>query len=226
MAAPQNLALALGNQSSGGSSNKSNLPAPAKRAIAAAEDEKKGLSAQLARLKKDKAQTLAQVTVVGGQALHSAETLGTGFAASVITGWRGGSDGMKVKGLDTRVLLGLVLGLLGLYQSFTGSKWGTHSLAVGSGLLSVPVNELGREVGERMRSRAPVTAVVPAPAPASAAPAMRGAPRVMPAPISGGLTPPPNVRGAERTIVLPARGARVKARRQGFVQPDEDDDNE
>jgi hypothetical protein len=106
------------------------------------------------------------VMETGVLVLHTAETQGTLFLASMAEGYLG-TEKMKVGGLDLRAPAGLLLGGYGLYETLSGGKGGGHALALGNGIMgswlaSVGVNA-GRTLAEKKSGGSPQPAAMPVP---------------------------------------------------------------
>ncbi len=110
---------------------------------------------------------------VADAVIATAETQGTVFMASFAEGYWGEGK-MDVGPLDLRVAGGLVLGGYGLYQTISG-KGGSHSLAIGNGMLATGIGRIGRSAGRAMAEK---QAEGSAPPPAASAPQPAAAPAV------------------------------------------------
>jgi hypothetical protein len=140
----------------------------------------------------------------GTLVLHTAETQGSLFLASLAEGYFG-EDKIKVGPVDLRAPVGLLAQGYGLYQAMTGQKGaGQHVLAVGNGVvgswLANVARNAGRTLAEKRYASTPSTSTVPAPPSAPSIPApvvvMGGAP-ALPAP------PPFYDVGAHEVLLTP-----------------------
>ena len=125
----------------------------------------------------------------GTLVLHTAETQGSLFLASLAEGYFG-EDKLKVGPVDLRAPLAIAAQGYGLYQTITGQKGaGQHVLALGNGVMGSWLANVGRNAGRTLAERraAPGTSTTtvtpPPPAPSIPAPVvvMQGAPQ-LPAP--------------------------------------------
>ena len=147
----------------------------------------------------------------GTVVLHTAETQGSLFLASMAEGYLG-DDKLKIGAVDLRGPLGLLAQGYGLYQTMTGQKGaGAHVLAVGNGLMGSMLASIARNAGRTLaEKRNP-------PPPPMAAPAPTPLPVVM-----QGLCPEPGLSGPMREVLLTpgtdgdevGRGGRRKKMRQ------------
>lgn len=125
----------------------------------------------------------------GTMVLHTAETQGSLFLASMAEGYLG-PDKLKVGTVDLRAPIGLLAQGYGIYETMSGRKGGGHALALGNGVLgswlaSVAVNA-GRLLAEKRAPAPPLTVV----------PTVQGQ-RALP-----GLLPDPGVAGPVREVLL------------------------
>jgi hypothetical protein len=130
----------------------------------------------------------------GTVVLHTAETQGTLFLASMAEGYLG-DDKLKVGAVDLRGPLGLLAQGYGLYQTMTGQKGsGAHVLAVGNGLMGSLLASIARNAGRTLAEKRTGVALPP---PASA-------PLPMPVLTPGlqGLMPDPGLSGPMREVLL------------------------
>jgi hypothetical protein len=125
-------------------------------------DKVKSLGGRMAKAR-ELSETLAEAVIA------TAETQGTVFAASFAEGYFG-EEKMDVGPVDLRLGGGLLLGGYGLYQTMSG-KGGSHSLAIGNGLLATGIGRIGRHAGKALADKKNAPAAPPAPPPAAAAPA-------------------------------------------------------
>jgi hypothetical protein len=175
----------------------------------------------------------------GAMVIHTAETQGSLFLASMAEGYFG-TDKMKIGSVDLRAPVGLLAQGYGLYEAMSG-KGGTagHALALGNGVMgswlaSVAVSA-GRTLAEK-RGGQPLTQQPAIPQPT---PTMQGAlPPMLPAPGLHGslrevlLTPEPVPLPATAGLPEDFEGRPARARRQRprgrrpnrFVRPELDDE--
>jgi hypothetical protein len=124
-------------------------------------DRVKSLGGRMAKAR-ELSETLADSVIA------TAETQGTVFASSFAEGYFG-EEKMDVGPVDLRLGGGLLLGGYGLYQTMSG-KGGSHSLAIGNGLLATGIGRIGRHAGKALADKKSAPAAPPAQAPAAAAP--------------------------------------------------------
>ncbi|MEQ1502314.1 MAG: hypothetical protein ABMB14_08780 [Myxococcota bacterium] len=171
----------------------------------------------------------------GTVVLHSAETQGALFLASMAEGYLG-EDKLKMGAVDLRAPVGLLAQGYGLYQTMTGQKGaGAHVLAVGTGLMGSWLATLARNAGRTLAEKR----AQPAPMQVSTVPP----PVMLQGPM---LFPEPGVSGPVREVLLTpetqgddfGRGGRHKKmrrrirkrverrmeRRQDREQPDDGDE--
>lgn len=149
-----------------------------------------------------KANTSKEAMVeTGSLVVHTAETQGSLFLASMAEGYLG-EDKMKLGSVDLRAPVGLLAQGYGLYQTMTGQKGaGQHVLAVGNGVMGSWLANVARNAGRTLAekragaapSQVPATTQVPAPAVV-----MQGAP-MLPGP---SLLPEPGLAGPMREVLL------------------------
>jgi hypothetical protein len=128
------------------------------------------------------------VAETGSAVIHTAETTGSLFLASLAEGYFG-ADKLKLGSVDLRAPAGIAAMGFGLYETMSGKASGGHALAIGNGVLgswlaSVATNA-GRTLAEK---RTP-----PRPEPAlTLIPAIQGP----------GALPEPELRGPMREVLL------------------------
>ena len=140
----------------------------------------------------------------GTLVLHTAETQGSLFLASLAEGYLG-EDKLKLGSVDLRAPAGLLAQGYGLYQTMSGQKGaGAHVLALGNGVMGSWLANVARNAGrtlaeKRAGSAAPATAPASAPA-GTPAPVvvMQGAPMLPPP----SLMPEPGLSGPMREVLL------------------------
>lgn len=174
----------------------------------------------------------------GAMVIHTAETQGSLFLASMAEGYFG-SDKLKIGNVDLRAPVGLLAQGYGLYETMSGKgNAGGHALALGNGvfgswLASVAVNA-GRTLAEKRgqpQAPQPQPAAIPQPTTMQG----QGAP-MLPEPFMAGpvrevlLTPEPvpvhaSVQGHDDDFEgVPARPHRRRRRRPNrFVRSGDDD---
>ena len=189
---------------------------------------------RIANLTKKAHHSKEAMVETGTVVLHTAETQGALFLASLAEGYLG-DDKIKIGAVDLRGPLAMLAQGYGLYQTMTGQRGaGAHVLAVGNGLMGSFLASIARNAGQTLANKRLAMA---APAP-------------MPAPVAmvqgGGLFPDPGLAGPMREVLLTpetegddfGRGGRRKKmrrrvrkrverrmeRRQRHEPPDEDDD--
>jgi hypothetical protein len=141
----------------------------------------------------------------GTLVVHTAETQGSLFLASLAEGYLG-EDKLKLGSVDLRAPAGLLAQGYGLYQTMTGQKGaGAHVLAIGNGVMGSWLANVARNAGrtlaeKRAGNQAPAQpASTPAPA-GTPAPVvmMQGAPMLPPP----SLMPEPGLAGPVREVLL------------------------
>jgi len=187
--------------------------------------------------------TKAAVAETGAKVVHTAETQGTLFLASMAEGYFGG-DKLKVGGVDLRGPVAIAAQGYGLYESMSG-KGGGHSLAIGNGLMGSWLASVAVKAGQKLKDKG-----APAPTPPTGMqgelpttppPPQRALPAVpqgiqgdvygvvptgvMPAPPAGVMPAPPevvaNLAGPVREVTLtpePAAPSRTPNRDGRFVR--------
>ena len=140
----------------------------------------------------------------GSLVLHTAETQGSLFLASMAEGYFG-EDKMKVGAVDLRAPVGLLAQGYGLYQTMQGQKGaGAHVLALGNGVmgswLATVARNAGRTLAEK-RSGTPQPAATPAVPQPTVVPAIQGPTWV----------PEPALQGAFREVLLTPEPVAVPA---------------
>ncbi len=142
-----------------------------KGALAEAVGKLKNLGGRISKAK-EKSEAVADAVIA------TAEMQGAAFGASFAEGYFG-EEKMDVGPVDLRVGGGLLVGGYGLYQTMTG-KGGSHSLAIGNGLLAVGLGRVGRNAGKALaekrdkRGQEQPTASVPTQAVPAQIPAAQG----------------------------------------------------
>lgn len=132
--------------------------------------------------------------------LHTAETQGSLFLASMAEGYLG-EDKLKLGAVDLRGPLALVAQGFGIYQTMKGQKGaGAHVLAIGNGLMASWLANVARNAGRTLAEKRGVAQPAIPPAPAAPPPpvvVMQGAP---------GLLPEPGLHGPVREVLLTPEG--------------------
>jgi len=95
--------------------------------------------------------TKAAVAETGAKVVHTAETQGTLFLASMAEGYFGG-DKLKIGGVDLRGPIGIAAQGFGLYESMSG-KGGGHSLAIGNGLMGSWLASVAVKAGQKLKDK-------------------------------------------------------------------------
>ena len=161
---------------------------------------------RLSNLGKKTEKTKEAVAETGGMVIHTAETQGTVFLASMAEGYFG-KEKLEVGGVDVRAPLAIATQGYGLYETLSGKKSGGHALALGNGLMGSWLASVGMSAGRTLREKRNAPAQQPATQhPANTVtPAMQGQGQAqhqvlaLPAP---SLIPEPTVRGPEREVLL------------------------
>jgi hypothetical protein len=165
---------------------------------------------KIASLTRRADKTKEAVTETGAKVIHTAETQGSLFLASLAEGFFG-KEKLTVGGVDIRAPIGIAAQGFGLYEAVTG-KGGDHALSLGNGVLGSWLASVGVSAGKTLAEKKAQGEQPPAQVPA---PAVRGE-------IAGPirevlLTPEPTPRGEEapRKSGVPAnpnnRFARARA---------------
>jgi hypothetical protein len=130
----------------------------------------------------------------GTVVMHTAETQGSLFLASMAEGYLG-DDKLKIGAVDLRGPLGLLAQGYGLYQTMTGQKGaGAHVLAVGNGLIGSLLASIARNAGQTLAEKRAGAQTPPVPlVPMTSSPS----PVVM-----QGLMAEPGVAGPMREVLL------------------------
>ncbi len=104
---------------------------------------------KIASLTRRADKTKAAVAETGAKVVHTAETQGTLFLASMAEGYFG-SEKLKVGGVDVRGPVAIVAQGYGLYESMSG-KGGGHSLAIGNGLMGSWLASVAVKAGQKLK---------------------------------------------------------------------------
>ncbi len=167
----------------------------AKGALSQAVDKIAGLTRRADKTKEAVAET-------GAKVVHTAETQGSLFLASLAEGFFG-KEKLTVGGVDIRAPLGIAAQGFGLYEAVSG-KGGDHALALGNGVVGSWLASVGVSAGKTLAEKKNQ--------PSNQAPALPAAPPAMRGEIAGPirevlLTPEPTTRGdeEERRRPSPAR---------------------
>jgi hypothetical protein len=146
----------------------------------------------------------------GTLVLHTAETQGSLFLASLAEGYLG-EEKLKVGPVDLRAPVALLAQGYGLYQTITGQKGaGQHVLALGNGVMGSWLANVGRNAGRTLAERrstpnpgatTTTTTSTPTPGPVIPAPVvvMQGAPALPPPPLVPSW---PETAGPMREVLL------------------------
>jgi len=165
-----------------------------------------------------KANTSKEAMVeTGSLVVHTAETQGSLFLASMAEGYLG-EEKMKLGSVDLRAPVGLLAQSYGLYQTMTGQRGaGSHVLALGNGVMGSWLANVARNAGKTLAEKRAGTQR-PADMPVVM---VQGA---LPAP---SLIPEPTLSGPMREVLLtPERERRrVRRARRRFVRARRQDDD-
>jgi hypothetical protein len=154
-----------------------------KSALGAAVNKIASLTRRAERSKEAMAET-------GAAVIHTAETTGSLFLASLAEGYFG-ADKLKLGSVDLRAPAGIAAMGFGLYETMSGKASGGHALAIGNGVLgswlaSVATNA-GRTLAEkRAAPKAPAEPAI------TLVPAIQGP----------GALPEPELQGPLREVLL------------------------
>ena len=149
----------------------------------------------------------------GSMVVHTAETQGSLFLASMAEGYFG-EEKLKIGSVDVRAPLAIAAQGYGLYDTMKGGKnGGAHLLALGNGLMGSWLATVARKAGQTLATKKGATT----PMAQSLLPQLEGMG-------SGGmpfqaLLTEPALAGPPREVVLTPRAERVRRRHL-----DEDDD--
>jgi len=178
---------------------------------------------KIANLTRRADKTKAVVAETGAKVVHTAETQGSLFLASMAEGYFGG-DKLKLGGVDLRAPVALAAQGYGLYESMAG-KGGGHSLAIGNGLMGSWLASVAVKAGLKLRDKSgtPTPPIGMQGELPDSTPSMQGAlPGVTP---TGVLPAPPEViadlAGPVREVTLtpePAAPSRTSKRDGRFVR--------
>lgn len=136
----------------------------------------------------------------GTLVLHTAETQGSLFLASLAEGYLG-EEKMKLGSLDLRAPIGLLAQGYGLYQTMTGQKGaGQHVLSIGTGVMGSWLATVGRNAGQTLAEKRAGNNAPPPAQPAYAPPpvVLQGT-QFLPGP---SLLPEPTLAGPVREVIL------------------------
>jgi hypothetical protein len=174
------------------------------------------------------------MTETGSAVIHTAETTGSLFLASLAEGYFG-ADKLKLGSVDLRAPAGIAAVGFGLYETMAGKKTGGHALAIGNGVLGSWLASVASQAGRTLAEKR-------APAPAAATPLT-----LVPAINGPSMLPEPDLQGPMREVLLTPevdaslegwpptgqRRRRERRRRQHYRRqheladfPPEDDDTE
>ncbi|MCK6527715.1 hypothetical protein L6R50_09175 [Myxococcota bacterium] len=143
---------------------------------------------KIASLTRRADRTKEAVAETGALVVHTAETQGSLFLASLAEGYFG-ADKLKLGGVDLRAPAAILAQGYGLYESISG-KGGEHALSLGNGIMGSWLASVAVSAGRTLADKAGKPAAAPA-----AGPAIRGE---IGAPIREVLlTPEPTTRGDE-----------------------------
>ena len=106
---------------------------------------------KIASLTKRADKTKTVVAETGAKVVHTAETQGTLFLASLAEGYFGESK-LKLGGVDLRAPAALLTQGYGLYEGMTG-KGGGHSLAIGNGLMGSWLASVAVKAGQKLKDK-------------------------------------------------------------------------
>lgn len=157
---------------------------------------------RLSNLGKKTEKTKEAITETGAMVIHTAETQGTLFLASMAEGYFG-KEKLELGGVDVRAPVAIVTQGYGLYETMSGKKSGGHALALGNGLMGSWLASVGTSAGRTLREKRATPAQQPAaqqPA-VTVTPVMQGNAEVLALPAPS-LIPEPTVRGPEREVLL------------------------
>ena len=104
---------------------------------------------KIASLTRRADKTKAAVAETGAKVVHTAETQGTLFLASMAEGYFG-ADKLKIGGVDVRGPVAVAAQGFGLYESMSG-KGGGHSLAIGNGLMGSWLASVAVRAGRKLK---------------------------------------------------------------------------
>ncbi len=161
---------------------------------------------RLSSLGKTSEKTKEAVVVTGAMVIHSAETQGTLFLASMAEGFFG-KEKLELGGVDVRAPVAIVTQGYGIYEAMTSKKGGGHALALGNGVMGSWLASVGVSAGRTLRDKRnapaqPEQAQQPAQAPAATMiPAMQGNGELLALPAPS-LIPEPTLRGPLREVLL------------------------
>jgi hypothetical protein len=133
----------------------------------------------------------------GTMVVHTAETQGSLFLASMAEGYLG-EDKLKIGNVDVRAPLGLAAQGYGLYEAMSGGSNGGHALAIGNGVLGSFLASVAIKAGQTLaekRSAKPA----PVPEPVAAPTLIHGPSNFLPA---APLMPEPDIQGPMREVLL------------------------
>jgi len=146
----------------------------------------------------------------GAMVLHSAETQGSLFLASMAEGYLG-EDKLKLGAVDMRAPLAILAQGYGLYEAMSGKAGGGHALALGNGIMGSWLASVAVRAGQTLASKR-----------SAATPAVSVVQGYLPAP---GMDDVTLVQGPMREVLLTPEPEPRRPRREGrFVRAERDDD--
>ncbi|RME26725.1 MAG: hypothetical protein D6798_06100 [Deltaproteobacteria bacterium] len=153
---------------------------------------------KIASLTKRAQKSKEAMAETGAMVVHTAETQGSLFLASMAEGYFG-TDKLKIGSVDLRAPVGLLAQGYGLYEAMSGKGGGGHALALGNGVMgswlaSVAV-QAGRTLAEKRGGQPQGQAT-------QAQPQVSAAPVVTPAIQGPALIPEPLLQGPVREVLL------------------------
>ncbi len=177
---------------------------------------------KIASLTKKADKSKLAVMATGAAVVHTTETQGTLFLASMAEGFFG-SDKLKIGGVDVRAPIAIGAQGHGLYETMAG-KGGGHSLAIGNGMMGSWLASVAVKAGKKLREKKDTSPSAPQPTGMQGEQLAGVTPTPAPAPALP--QPPPEVAadlaGPVREVVLtpePAPRSTRTPRRDGrFVR--------
>ena len=170
---------------------------------------------KIASLSKRAQQSKEAMAETGAMVVHTAETQGSLFLASMAEGYFG-QDKLKIGSVDLRAPVGLLAQGYGLYEAMSGkAAAGGHALALGNGVMgswlaSVAVNA-GKTLAEKRAGGTPQSTPQPQVQPSTVVtPAIQG-PMMIPEPL---------LQGPVREVLLTPEPAGYPARGWAHATPE------
>jgi hypothetical protein len=143
---------------------------------------------KIASLTKRAERSKEAMTETGSAVIHTAETTGSLFLASLAEGYFG-ADRLKLGSVDLRAPAGIAAVGFGLYETMAGKSTGGHALAIGNGVLGSWLASVASQAGRTLAEK-------------RGAPALEPALTLVPALQGPTAFPEPELQGRMREVLL------------------------